>query len=350
MASIDLKGVHRTKAKGRYYYYAWRGGPAMKSSPGSPAFVEELAAAHASRKQGDASKISGLCARWRSSDRWQLAPEKGGLAVTTRKNWAPWLDKIEAHFGSLRLAQFDRPAIRQDIKRWRDKWKATPRAADMGKQVLSALLSFAVDDGRLASNPCIGIKNLYVSDRSEIIWTDEDVAKLEANASDEIVWALRLACLTGLRQSDLLRLSWSHVGDLSVEITTGKSRHKRTAIIPLYTELRTLLSAIPKRATTILTNQDGQPWKSGFGSSWNKAMVATGEADLHFHDARGSFATKAYLADFSIREIAELLAWSEDKVERIINRYVKKNALLLDRIRRLDEARETRNYANPVDK
>jgi hypothetical protein len=37
--------------------------------------------------------------------------------------------------------------------------------------------------------------------------------------------------------------------------------------------------------------------------------------------ARGSFATKAYLAHFSIREIAELLAWSEDKVERIINRY-----------------------------
>jgi hypothetical protein len=36
--------------------------------------------------------------------------------------------------------------------------------------------------------------------------------------------------------------------------------------------------------------------------------------------ARGSFATKAYLAHFSIREIAELLAWSEDKVERIINR------------------------------
>jgi integrase len=156
-----------------------------------------------------------------------------------------------------------------------------------------------------------------------------------------MVWALRLACLTGLRQSDLLRLSWSHVGDLCIEITTGKSRHKRIAIIPLYAELRALLSSIPKRSTRILTNQSGQPWQSGFGSSWNKALIAAGEKNLHFHDARGSFATKAYLADFSIREIAELLAWSEDKVERIINRYVRKNALLLDRIRRLDEARGT---------
>ena len=348
MASVDLKGVHRTKAKGRYYYYAWRGGPAMKSPPGSPAFVEELAVAHASRKQGDGSKISGLCARWRSSDLWQLPPAKGGLAASTRKNWAPWLDKIEAHFGGLRVVQFDRPDIRQDIKRWRDKWKATPRTADMGKQVLSSLLSFAVDDGRLASNPCIGIKNLYTSNRSEIIWTDKDVAKLEANASREIVWALKLACLTGLRQSDLLRLSWSHVGDLSIEITTGKSSHKRTAIIPLYAELRTLLSAIPKRATTVLTNQDGHPWKSGFGSSWNKAIKAAKVSPLHFHDARGTAATKLYLAGFKMNEIAEQLAWSEDQVERIINRYVRKNALLLERIRRLDANAEGTNAVKPA--
>ena len=33
-----------------------------------------------------------------------------------------------------------------------------------------------------------------------------------------------------------------------------------------------------------------------------------------------------------------MLTWSEDKVERIINRYVMKNALPRDRIRRMDEA------------
>jgi integrase len=326
----------KVTSKGRTYYYAWRGGPRLKSAPGTPEFVDELAAAQGARKQGDKSRISGLCAQWRASDFWQLPPEAGGIAHSTRKNWAPWLDRIEEHFGTLRIAQFERPDIRKDIKRWRDKWKRTPRAADMAKQVLSALLSFAVDDGCLGSNPCIGIKNLYTSNRSEIIWTDEDISNLEANASPEIVWALKLACLTGLRQSDLLRLSWSHVGDLSIEITTGKSKHKRTAVIPIYAELRALLAEIPKRATTVLTNQDGQPWKSGFGSSWNKALKAAGETRLHFHDARGTTATKLHLADFKTREIAEQLAWSEDQVERIINRYVRKNALLLDRISRLD--------------
>ncbi|MDO8913392.1 MAG: helix-turn-helix domain-containing protein [Phenylobacterium sp.] len=69
-------------------------------------------------------------------------------------------------------------------------------------------------------------------------------------------------------------------------------------------------------------------------------MTAIKEDTLHFHDARGTFATKAYLAGFKPTEIAELLGWSADKVERIIDRYVNKNALLRDKIRRLDEARE----------
>ena len=71
-----------------------------------------------------------------------------------------------------------------------------------------------------------------------------------------------------VRLSDLLRLSWSHVGDDAIVLTTGKSRHHREAIIPLYGALRDILGRIPKRATTILTNGRRRPWTAdGFGSS-----------------------------------------------------------------------------------
>ena len=44
-----------------------------------------------------------------------------------------------------------------------------------------AVLSHAVDPlGKIASNPCEGIKQLYSGDRSEIIWTDADIAELKA--------------------------------------------------------------------------------------------------------------------------------------------------------------------------
>lgn len=340
MAVLKVDGVHRVTAKGRVYHYAWRGGPRLLSQPGTAAFVAELAAAQAERKGGDPERITGLCIDWKRSDAWTKPPAEGGLAESTKKNWRRWLDEIQGHFGPLRIRQFDRPEIRQDIKRWRNRWKATPRAADMAKQVLSALLSYAVEEGRLAANPCFGVPNLYASDRSELIWTDEAIMRLAGHASPELMFALGLACLTGLRQADLLRLSWSHVGELAIEIRTGKSGETRTAVIPMYSELRQLLDAIPRRATTVLTNQDGRPWKSGFTSSWNKALKAAGETELHFHDARGNFATFTYELDvFSVKELAELLAWSEDKVERILARYVRRDALLRERIRRMDAAR-----------
>ena len=97
-------------------------------------------------------------------------------------------------------------------------------------------------------------------------------------------------------------------------ITTGKSKHRREAIIPLYGALRDVLARIPKRATTILTSSKRRPWTAdGFGSSFNKAKIDAGmsERDLHFNDLRGTAATKFYIAGFSMREIAETLAWEE---------------------------------------
>lgn len=355
-----LRGVHSVTAKGRTYVYAWRGGPRLTSEPGSPAFVAELAAAHAARKGGDPGRISGLCAAYRASDAWK------DLSPKTRENWSPWLDRIQEHFGKLSTAQFDRPAIKPHIRRWHHGFKKTPRAADMGKQVLSRLLTFAVDEGRLAVNACENLPNLYDVDRSMLIWTEDDMAELARRASAEVNFAARLAALTGLRQGDLLRLTWGHVKPHSIEIATGKSGKRKTTLIPIYAELRRLLDEIhfyeadkhrqaianakrgkrrpPPTPLTILTNREAYAWKTGFGASWQAALKGPNRQDpqpwtqLHFHDLRGTAATRFYLGGLTIREIAEILTWSEDRIEQLLNRYVMKNALLLDRIRRLDEA------------
>jgi integrase len=137
------------------------------------------------------------------------------------------------------------------------------------------------------------------------------------------------------------------VGEDAIRFSTGKSRGRREAIIPLYDELRDLLTRIPKRATTILTSSKRRPWTpDGFGSSFNTAKKEAGIADrdLHFHDLRGTAATRFYIAGLSIRVIAEILAWSEDQVERIIRRYVARGAATKDAIRQLNEAR---NQAQP---
>jgi len=211
-------------------------------------------------------------------------------------------------------------------------------------QVLSRVLSYAVDPlGKIASNPCEGIKQLYSGDRSDIIWADSDIATLKKTCSPEIAHAVDLASHTGLRLGDLLRLSWVHVGEDAITLPTGKSRRRRGAIIPLCDDLRALLVRIPRNSTTVLTNSKHRPWTAaGFGSSFNTAKKKAGLAnkELHFHDLRGTAATKFYVAGLSVRVIAEILAWSEDQVERIIRRYVGRAAATKEIIRQLNEAKK----------
>jgi integrase len=338
MVKVDLKGIAKVTAKGRTYYYAWRGGPRLRGEPGSPEFHASYNEAIESRRTPEPGRFKSLVVLFRGS------ADYARLADSTRKSWAPWLDRIADYFGELRIAQFDRPEkIRPLIRRWRNQWANKPRTADYGMQVLSRVLSHAVDPlGKIAGNPCEGIKQLYSSNRSEIIWTDDDIAQLKKSCSAGIAHTVELAAHTGLRLGDLIRLSWSHVHADTITVSTGKSNHRREAFIPLYDALRNVLANIPRRSTVILTNSRHRPWtRDGLGSSFNKAKIAAGmaERDLHFHDLRGTAATRFYIAGLSERVIAEIMGWQEEHVAWIIRRYVNRSAATKAMIAQLNERR-----------
>ena len=337
MVTVELKGIHTVKAKGNIYYYAWRGGPRLDGEPGTPAFMASYNEAIASRSEPESGRFRSIVTHYK-------ATEFKKLAASTQRVWTPWIDRISAHFGDLSIAQFNRPEkIRPRIRQWRGQYSETPRSADTGMQVLSRILSHGVDPmGKLNSNPAEGIKHLYSSDRSEIIWTDADIAQVKVGCSDEVKWVIDLAAHTGLRIGDLLKLSWSHVGPDAIIMTTGKSKNKREAIIPRYDALNEVLDRIPKRSPVILTSTKKKPWKqNGFNTMFWRAKEKAKmlERDLHFHDLRGSAATKFYIAGLSIRVIAEVMAWEEEAVEKIIRRYVGRNSATKEMIRQLNEAR-----------
>ena len=335
MVRVELKGIAKTSAKGRTYYYAWRGGPRLRGGPGSPEFMASYNEAIESRRTPEPGRFRSLVVLYRASTGY------AELAESTRKIWGAWLDRIADYFGDLRIAQFERPEkIRPAILRWRNQSAGRPRAADYGMQVLSRVLSHAVEIGALASNPCDGIKRIYASDRSEIIWTDADIAQLKKTCLPEIAHAVDLAAHTGLRAGDLLRLCWSniHEEDNEITIATSKSRGRQVAVIPLYDELREVLARIPKHSTVILTNSLHRPWKN-FAAAFVEAKKAAGITNLHFHDLRGTAATRFYLANLPIRTIGEILGWTEESVEKIIRKYVARGAATRAVIRQLNEAR-----------
>ena len=292
------------------------------------------------------SRRTKTCARpiTIASDRWSWPTNRATdftkLAPATKKVWGPWLDRIAEHFGDLRILQFERPQkIRPIIIGWRNKWADKPRTADIAIEVLSRVLSYAVDTlGKLSINPCEGIKNLYQeADRSELVWTGADLDRLKASAP-ELTHAIDLAAHTGFRLGDIVRLSWSHIGEDEIVIATSKSRGKRSARVPLYDDLRAVLARIPKRATTVLTHSKGRPWMArSLGNAFTKAKNKAGFADLHFHDLRGTAATKFYLAGLSEVLIAEIMGWETEHVAKIIRRYVGRGAIIKAAIAQLNK-------------
>lgn len=347
-----LPRPYRVTAKGTVYWYAWRPGKGeaeaarIHAEPGSDAFLEEFALRIFERKSGPKGKLGGLITAYKASDAW-----KKDIGDATRASWSTWLDRIRDKFGDTTLAAFDRPKMRVAIRKWRDRWKSTPRAADMGLQAFSRVLSFGVAEGELETNIVAGaIPGLYRNDRSMVIWTETDLKLLAKHASQEVLWAAQLAALTGLRQGDLLRLAWTHIGELAIEIPTGKSRHRKITLIPMFDELEQLLAKIPRKGVTVLTNTRGLPWRTGFGSSWQDAVGDKGaDIDKHFHDLRGTAATNFYvLGKFSEEEIAEIMTWDVEHVRELIKRYVKRDELLRDRIRRMNRRRT--GFAKPIAK
>ena len=331
MVMVELKGLHIVRSKGKTYVYAWRGGPRIDAPIGSARFMQAYNEAVESHRAPESTKFGAQVYGYRSSEAFKA------LAPTTRRIWGKWLDRIASHFGGMSTAAFDRTEkIRPVIRMWLNTYATKPRTYDYARQVLSRVLSWCVEQGVISANPCEGIKSVYETDRSEIIWTDDDIATLRSVASPEVMHAVDLAAQCGLRSADLFRLAWSHVQDDSIVIRTSKSRFRREAVIPIHDELRAVLDRIPRRSTIVLTNSDGQPWR-GFSSSFKTALKRAGMAgrDLHFHDLRGTAATKFYLSGLPIRTVAEVMGWSEDEVEKIIRRYVGRKAAVQDAIQRM---------------
>lgn len=322
----------------RYHVYAWRGGPSIAVVDGrKPKITPELldlAADERRRLKTPADDIS-LEAQ---ITLFKASPEFTRLAASTQANYRTWLDRIGGEFGETTLRMWQSREMRGDVLDWRDKWAHQPRSADEAVKVISRLMNWIVDRGRLHTNVLAGIDQLYEADRSDLIWTDEHFAAFKAAASVEINEGVELAACTGLRRGDLVKLPWSAIGDHAIIWKTGKSKGRTQVSIPLLPETRALLARIKARHAaameaqrparrkplpeTVLSNSRWTRWTAnGFGSRFNDAK-AESKIDRNLHDLRGTFVTRLCLAGLTDDEIAKIVGWGTKDVATIREKYV----------------------------
>lgn len=318
---VSLKGIHKVRkrlANGqvRFYFYAWRGGPRIEAEPGTREFTAEYIRLTRARAEARPKlDISELIRRYVRS------PEYRSLARKTQIDYERVLGAIEKEFHDLPLAAVEERGSRALFIEWRNSMSDRPRSADLAMSVLRRILSYAQDHELILRNPVLDVKKLWSGSRADIIWRDEDIAKVIASAPGPIVDALTLAMWTGQRQGDLLRLTWSSYDGSHISLRQSKT--KALVRFKVAKPLKDMLDAKPRsNCVTILTNSRGEPWTSdGFRASWSKALKQCGVEGLTFHDLRGTFITVAHRAGSSYAQIAEVSGHSERHCERIIRQH-----------------------------
>jgi len=247
---VRLKGINwsiKKLADGtlKTYWYAWKGGPRIDAEPGTPEFMRLYNEAVASYKKKSAETFSSLI------DYFKDCSEYKDLGEKSKRAYDGYLKLIEAKFGSMPIGALEDKRVRGDFKEFRDSFSDTPRKADYVWTTIARVLSVAKDRGKIAVNVCERGGRLYESDRSEIVWTADDIRAFCGVASVELQAALLLALWTGQRQGDLLRLTWKDYDGTYIRMRQSKGRGRkgrRRVTIPVGPPLKAALDAALKDA------------------------------------------------------------------------------------------------------
>ena len=329
MARSDLpKGVHRVRralasGKTRWHFYAWRGGPKFweddRKKPTDPRFYHAFTDV-AQRPEPARYMVSRMVDDFLSS----AAMSKG---ERSRQDICKWALRFADHFKAAPAAIFEDRGARGELNAWRAQWKHSPKQHDMAGTHAVRVLNWAVGEGKLAEHFCHRLPRLYEVDRSEIVWTPTDRAAFDAVAPEWVRRILTVACETGLRPSDLIKLTLSHIeqtpGGRRLRVRTAK--RKRLAHIPIAPELAAVIDTTPAGQLLILTNASGHaltPHRASEGvRQWrDKAKLSP---ELRLQDTRGTAATRLLNAGLSLAEIANHMGWSVRYAANVIEHYAR---------------------------
>lgn len=366
--SVMLPGAHRqekARASGwTIYWYAWRGGPqiALFNAPTLEAAREaeiagaaEIAANYAMerRPKPATGTIARLIADFMSPENTDWAT----LAPATQAAWGRWLEIAKEKWGALSGEEFASDAAAHEVRLWRNELaKKSPSNADKAMEAISRLCTY----GRHRSvkllphdcNPTQGLEKAYVRPaqmpprRADVIAALAALPPCAAAICD-------IALNSGLRRSDLVRLSDTHIDEAAgvIRIDPRKSRKQgRVAVLRLTPPL---LAAIkrsqalrdelyarklararrrgesePARPLTVIVNTRCRAFTAnGLYQHIRDAFEAADKTRINPHGFRRAAATQRFLSGLSWAQIGRELGWAEAEAEKMGAIYVHAEAI-----------------------
>ena len=152
---VRLRGINSISKKladgtRRTYWYAWKGGPPLRGEPGTPEFVASYNEAAATKQPVSSKELQSLL------DYFQTTTEfTHGISARTRSDYVKQIKIIEQKFGDFPIGAMTDRRTRGIFMAWRDELAVSSRRqADYAWVVLARVLSWGIDRGLIAANPC----------------------------------------------------------------------------------------------------------------------------------------------------------------------------------------------------
>lgn len=300
-----LPNVHRVKAKGKFYYYHRPTRTKLPDDPDSIEFATKLKALNKGVGRApkvqivepEAGSLLALIRAYKTSSEWDE------LSDRSRADYQRYIDILGRDYGDLQVSTINREAVTA----MREVYRATPRKANYLIQVLSILLSFAVDRPSqfgLLVNPALRSKKLKTGKGNQP-WPDEFVAWFLGLAPPELLTPFMLGLYTGQREADVLKMTWHDYKDGVIKVVQNKHGDEAEELwIPCHADLRRYLDSLPRRAIHICIGQRGRPYTvDGFKTVFFRAIPAFGLTGMTFHGLRHTATGKLAEAGCSDAEI-----------------------------------------------
>lgn len=253
---MRVRGVKQVRSpSGKIYFYHRATRTRIKARPNTAAFAAEVERLNKGRSlaRSGAGTLGALIAAYKA------APEYQQLADRTRADYQKVFDYL-ADMDAALVVQIDGPAMLAIRDRAFNQRKR--RFANHVTQVLGTVLNWGRPRKLSLGNPLAAQRGVKIArprdmPRANRPWSEDETAAVLDAAQGGLKLALALACYAGMRGGDIVRVTWSIYDGQNLEWKQGKTGDP--VWLPALSELRMVLDAAPRIATTIATNTYDRP-------------------------------------------------------------------------------------------
>ncbi len=234
------------------------------------------------------------------------------------------------HFGD-RLLKNITPSV---VEAYRQKRLGEPsgrtpqiltKPATVNREVacLKTIFNKAVKNGKADRNPVQGVKHLKENNERDRVLSSEEYALLLVHSPTHLKPIIKLAYYTGMRQGEILNLTWGQV-DLKEGFIRLKPEHTKTnegRLVPLNRELEEMFRAMPRGLPNVrVFPYKGKAFGSSFQRAFETARKRAGIEDFTFHDLRHTAINNWRLQG---HDFFRIMAVSGHKTMNVFKRYNK---------------------------